>query len=349
MRSLTLAALLVAAPAAAEDKKPEVRAKLDGHRGAATAVAFSRKGDLLATGAGNGVVRVWDAKTGKELAKLDEHKGEKITHVAFSANGKLLSAVAKTGFVVWDAAKPDKPAVAFKELKEKELGYHGTVSGNGKRFYFASGTKQPTGMVSTTTGQPIINYRWELAYYDPESKETKTVFAHAYPDATVAVICAIPDEESAMVAVGGRSVGFYGIGDYRGLGDTGGANRLEFSPDGRWFCTSGSAASAPVLCWKVPGSQIVEGPPREVMPYNRAGLAAPGPNDLLAYTNHPRVGEVTSFTVLRIADKPETVASFVAGIKEVSCLAFSPDGKTLAVGNTADGTVELWTIDLPKK
>jgi WD40 repeat protein len=45
--------------------------RLTGHTGAVGAMAFAPDGTMLATGADDGTVRLWDPRTGKELAKLE--------------------------------------------------------------------------------------------------------------------------------------------------------------------------------------------------------------------------------------------------------------------------------------
>ncbi len=75
--------------AAADGPSPEVRMRsrevrtailnstqrtLSGHTGAVGAMTFSPDGKMLATGAADGTVRLWDPATGKELARLDMTK-----------------------------------------------------------------------------------------------------------------------------------------------------------------------------------------------------------------------------------------------------------------------------------
>lgn len=341
MRRLSLAALLIAAPAAAEDKKPDIRAKLEGHRGGVTAVAFSVKGDLIATGSGNGMVRVWDAKTGKLLAKTNDHRANRVTSVAFSGDGKLLSAAAKTDFVVWDVATPAKPAVAFKESNPKADACIGTVSGNGKRFYFAFN-------FAKADGKPL---EWEqLRYHDPEAKTTTKSEPYYYW--RYHALAAIPDEDSDMLVTWeshtevdadrarkyslrrhGAAVQGEVFGDV--TKDDRWASVPAFSPDGRWLYANGGV-------WRVPGSHAIPygGP---TISTKGGSIAAPGPGDVLAY---PPPAKPSTVVVIKLnPDKdPETLAEFATGIETPSCLAFSPDGKTLAVGNEAEGVVELWTI-----
>jgi WD40 repeat protein len=80
-----------------------------------SAVAFSRDGRLLAAGADDHLVRVWDLRTGKLSATLSGHRAG-ILQVDFSAAGdRLLSTSSDGTLLVWDVAEALRlPALAEK-------------------------------------------------------------------------------------------------------------------------------------------------------------------------------------------------------------------------------------------
>ena len=62
---------------------------LEGHQSTVHSVAFSPSGSILASGAYDRTIRLWDAETGKELRRLEGHE-DTVTTVAFSPDGCAL-------------------------------------------------------------------------------------------------------------------------------------------------------------------------------------------------------------------------------------------------------------------
>lgn len=73
--------------------------------------ALNRAGTLLAAASGEGSVRLWDAATGREVARLDGHD-EDSTDAAFSPDGRLLATAGVDATVcLWDVASGKRVAV----------------------------------------------------------------------------------------------------------------------------------------------------------------------------------------------------------------------------------------------
>jgi type 1 glutamine amidotransferase len=82
---------------------------LDGHKGPVNALAFGAKGDQLASGGADKVVRVWDVPSGKLLCLQESHTGE-VRAVAFNSNGqKMASAAADRSLRYWTVPLPPLP------------------------------------------------------------------------------------------------------------------------------------------------------------------------------------------------------------------------------------------------
>jgi WD40 repeat protein len=336
-----VAVVVIAGPAFGQPKKPDVVAKLEGHRGGVSAIAFNAKGDRIATGSGNGVVRLWDARTGELTARVDDqkHNSARVANVAFSADGRYVSSSSRTIAGVWDVSDPKRLVLRYEDPYQPDVGKLGTVSGDGWLAYFSG----------TENGIPALR---------TYSFANRTVGNVDLPAKLRPVaIAPISDPESALVALycttgeKGESgaVALVGLGETRVLAKdvpapvAGKPLSIGFAPDAKWLIVGNGSK---VACWDVPGSQVIESDPH-TLPGEWYVVAA-GPGNRVAVATIPEDGKKVTVKVFDIGvgdpTAPKVVAEFTSGMKRVSALAFSPDGSMLAVGDDSEGVVQLWAI-----
>jgi WD40 repeat protein len=98
--------------------------KLEGHKAAVTAVAWTRDGKMLATGSHDNTVRLWDMPSGSPIATLEGHTAP-VHAVAWMADGKTLASGSSDKTIrVWKApdkkASPTKKAATSKAAEKSE-------------------------------------------------------------------------------------------------------------------------------------------------------------------------------------------------------------------------------------
>ena len=70
---------------------------LDGHEDAITSLAFGPQGWTMASGSYDHTVKLWDARSGKLLRKLEGWRDDPVFGLAFDPQGKTLAAGAACG------------------------------------------------------------------------------------------------------------------------------------------------------------------------------------------------------------------------------------------------------------
>jgi len=91
--------------------------KLNPRTGEYNCLALSSDGRRFATGAGDGLISIWDVASHQEVATLEGHK-EQVMQLAFTPDGDHLVSVSKDQLRVWRAASPAETDAAEKEARK---------------------------------------------------------------------------------------------------------------------------------------------------------------------------------------------------------------------------------------
>jgi WD40 repeat protein len=340
---------------------------LRGHAGAVMSVAFSRDARLVATGGADKTVRVWDALTGGELRALKGHRRQ-VTSVAFGAGALLASAASDGSVRLWDAdAGRELKTLAAPQgvVKNVAFGPDGrTLAGNCSDGAVRVWDASSGGLRLTLAGAPDSA---ESLAYSPEGESVasgggggKIRLWDARRGQLLREVADGGSDVSALAfGAGGKTlavghgfdgaIGLFDVATARRLRTLGGSTRpfssVAFGGDGKLL--AGGSLDGTVKLWDLARGQdvrVLAGRGGEVE------AVAFGPDSKLlasaAQDHQVTVWDVEAAKPLRVlrVEDPARGGGAVAGSESASAVAFSPDGRTLAGGDSS-GAVDLWEVE----
>jgi len=320
------------------------------------AVAYSRDGELVASGCADGIILIYRVEDGRLLRALEGHTSG-IMSVAFSPDGQTLASGGNDETVrLWDlntgaplrllkghtdgvssvAFSPDRQTLASG-------GYDRTVrlwdlnSGSALRLLVGH-TNGVLSVALSSDGQTLASggYDSVVRLWDLNSGSILRILeGHTFGVNSVAIS---PDGQTLASGGDDKSVGLWDLNSASILrileGHTNRVNSVAFSPDGQTLASGGFDKT--VRLWdRSTGStlRILEGHTfgvnSVVFSPNEQTLASGGDDSTV------RLWDLNAGSALSVLN------GHANGIRSV---AFSPDGQTLASGGY-DKTVRLWDLN----
>jgi WD40 repeat protein len=326
-------AFLAINPLRAEE--PKARHTLHGHTDDVPCMAFSPDGKTLASASGNKTIKLWDVATGKEQASLQGHTNT-ITSVAFSPNGKLLASASQDKSIkLWDV-------VTVKE-RATYLGHTSLVmavvfSPDGKTL--ASGSHDKTIRL------------WDVA----TGKERATLQGHTY---MVSSLAFIPDGKTLASGSHDRTIRLWDVAtgkERASLQAFSSVYSVAVSPDGKTLASI-SMLEREITLWDVVAGKkraTLKVPHRDteflLQDYESVAFSPDGKTLASAgFEFRATIGRCRDNNIVKLWDMVtgKERATLQGHTNNVTLVAFSPDGKTLASGSY-DETVKLWNLPATK-
>jgi WD40 repeat protein/serine/threonine protein kinase len=317
-------------------------------------VAFSPDSKTLATGGGDGTVRLWDVGTQEIVALLRGHTGP-VTAVAFAPDGRSLVSGSQDGTVkVWDTAPGPDPniltghksnvnSLAFSD-DGKILAVADSLDQTVKLWDLASrkvavleGHKAHLGRLTFAPGGQTLastSYDHTVRLWDTASKKQLAQFQ--IPDDNAAVAAFSPDGKLLAAGCYSSSVRVWDLASRQQVAQLtpGYGYCVQFTPDGTYLA-AGSGKT--IQLW-------------DVATWQKLGALSGHTAEVLSFAVAPdgrtlAVGTADGTLCLWDVAHKQQIASCRGHTSNIESVAFSPDSRRLATCGS-DGTAKLWDVPL---
>lgn len=290
-------------------------------------IAFSPDQKRLAVAGDDAVTRFWDLTTGKALPDVDSHSSG-VMALVFSTDGKtVVSAAGDRSIRRWNAIT-GRPIDSFETTVESMgmMTCDGGFSADGRYFAYSPGGKV-----------------WEIASGKRLAHLDKLEFTGfgigISPDGKIVAGSAKADEQLKQAAILVDSATGKVLGKTKG--EFGYSSQFQFSPDGNTVAmllqNGGMREGSGVVLLDIQGAELKRFQSPFLVGYCCITFTPNGKWLMTGATNGWKHASLCMWDVatgLEIRSFDET--------RPISCLAFSPDGKTLAAG--IGDIVGLWDV-----
>ncbi len=318
--------------------------RLSGHQGSVTGLSWQPDGQLLATAATDGQVRLWDMQTYQKKTTFLKHPSA-LNSISFAPNGQSLAAATQNGVVkIWKTSGESVaslipeviatlPSVATKEtsnvagvtatfIKDKDIKPLNTVAFS------------PQGDLVAAAGIDQQVYLWQTDTY----RMVRTLGGHKD---SIFNITFSPDGQYLAAASNDRTVKIWSVADGKLLhtleGHSDGVYGVYFSPDGKTLASA--SADNQIWLWDWSANKVL--------------LILKGHRDRLNSVTFDPSGQYLASAsndgTVKLWNRRDgsLVNNLLGHSDRVYQVNFSPDGKTLG-SSSADGTVRLWQVRTSK-
>ena len=287
-------------------------------------IAFSPDGRTLSSGTGSldKMIYISDAATGKKIQNITGHK-DGVTSVAFSPDGRTLASASEDRkIILWDAA-------------------------NGKKLRILAGHKDgvtrvafsPDGRILASASEDRKIILWDTA----NGKKLRILAGHNNKVTSVAFS---PDGSTLASGSFDKTIILWdvagGTKKQTLAGHKGGVTSVTFSPDGRTLASASQDKT--IILW-----DVASGTNQHTLAGHKGGVTSvtfsPDGHTLVSGSSeeswmHRSSDETVIFWDISKGKLLRVLAGYTVG---VSSIAFSPDGRTLAICSS-DGNVILREI-----
>lgn len=331
---------------------------LKGHTGGIRTVAFSPDGRRLASGDGNGHIRIWDPVGGQQLLPIGGHNGS-LNCLAFFPDGdRLVSAGGDCLLRIWDldtgnqilpltghTAAVSSVAVSNDGQRIASSSLDGTIivwnSVNGDKLFVPTGRmgringvafSPDGGRLALAGGKP--NQRGTVEVWDLSTGDTQLMRNESEDDFNGVAFS--PNGEQIA---SGNSDGTINVWDAisgerlrKIVGHQGSVGIVAFSPNG--VCLASSSSDGTIKVWNVTTGDIL-----------RTVRGHCGAVTCVAFSPDGRrlaSGSLDNTTRVWDASTGDEPVMLEGSDSHLSCVVFSPDGQRLAA--SINEKVKVWNI-----
>jgi WD40 repeat protein len=303
--------------------QPYFNTTLSGHENWVRSVAFSPDGAWLASGSGDGTIRLWPVNQPEAAPVVLSGHEDGVRSVTFSPDGAWLASGSNDRTVrLWPVNQPEAEPVLLSGHED----WVNSVVFSPDGAWLASGSRDGTvrlWQLSQPEAKPVVLSGHESSVYSVAFSPDGAWLASSSEDRTVR-LWQVNQPQAEPVVLSGHESSVYSV---------------AFSPDGAWLA-SGSLDQT-VRLWPVsqPQAEPVVFSGHE----NYVTSVAFSPDGAwLASGSDDRTVRLWQ------VNQPQAEPVVLSGHEDwVNSVAFSPDGKWLASGSE-DRTVRLWQVSQPE-